>query len=116
MDERVLSSYAVAGELGLPAYRGRQLYRWIYSRAVTDFDSMTDLPRAVRTELAKHYSVRPPPVAGRHRSQDGTVKFLFGLEDDNKVEAVYIPDHPEDTSSKRAVRHTICLPLKWAVP
>lgn len=104
------------GELGLPAYRGRQLYRWIYPRAVTDFDSMTDLPRAVRAELAKHYSVRPPPVAGRHRSQDGTVKFLFGLEDDNKVEAVYIPDHPEEASSKRAVRHTICLSTQVGCP
>ena len=104
------------GKLGLPAYRGRQLYRWIYARSATDFDSMTDLPRAVRAELAKHYSVRPPAVAGRHRSLDGTVKFLFGLEGDHAVEAVYIPDHPEDPSSKRAVRHTICLSTQVGCP
>src|SRR3972149_9431994 len=84
-----------ASELALPAYRGRQLYRWMYSRSATDFDSMTDLPRAARGELAKHSSVRPPAVIGRHRSHDGTVKFLFGLEEGKKVEAVYIPDNPE---------------------
>ena len=116
MDARVRSWERSVGELGLPAYRGRQLYRWIYARSATDFDSMTDLPRAVRAELAKHYSVRPPRVAGRHRSQDGTVKFLFGLEDDNKVEAVYIPDHPEDTSPNGLSAIPFVFPLKWAVP
>jgi len=104
-----------ASQLGLPAYRGRQIYRWIYSRSATDFDSMTDLPRAVRGKLAEHYCVRPPAVIGRHRSHDGTVKFLLGLEEAKKVEAVYIPDNPEN-GGKRAVRHTVCLSTQVGCP
>jgi 23S rRNA (adenine2503-C2)-methyltransferase len=104
-----------AGELGLAAYRGRQLYRWIYSRSATDFDSMTDLPRGLRAVLAEHYTVCPPAVVGRHDSRDGTVKFLFGLENESKIEAVYIPDNAEDGTG-RAVRHTICLSTQVGCP
>lgn len=103
-----------AAELGLPAYRGRQLYRWIYSRSATDFDAMTNLPRELREALAGRYSVCPPAVVGRHGSQDGTVKFLFALEDGKKVEAVYIPDNKPDPSS--AVRHTVCLSTQVGCP
>ena len=108
-----LESCAV--ELGLPAFRGRQLYRWIYSKSATDVDSMTDLPRVVRGQLAESFIVRPPELLSQHRSQDGTVKFLFSLEGGNKVEAVYIPDHSEDRAEKR-VRHTICLSTQIGCP
>jgi 23S rRNA (adenine2503-C2)-methyltransferase len=99
---------ACAGELGLPAFRGRQLYRWIYSKSATDLDSMTDLPRAVRGQLAESFIVRPPELLSQHRSEDGTVKFLFSLEGGKNVEAVYIPDHSE--------RHTICLSTQIGCP
>ncbi len=104
-----------AAELGLPAFRGRQLYRWIYSKSATDLESMTDLPRAVRGQLAESFIVRPPELLSQHRSKDGTVKFLFSLEGGNKVEAVYIPDHFEDNDEKR-VRHTICLSTQVGCP
>ena len=100
-----------AAELGLPAFRGRQLYRWIYSKSVTDLDSMTDLPRAVRRQFAESFIVLPPELLSEHRSADGTVKFLFSLEGGKNVEAVYIPDHHEER-----VRHTICLSTQIGCP
>jgi len=104
-------------EVGLPAYRGRQLYRWIYSRSVTDFEAMTDLPRDLRAQWEREYSVRPPTVVGRQQSQDGTVKFLFGLDGSReRVEAVYIPDASRQTGDSRTVRHTICLSTQIGCP
>jgi 23S rRNA (adenine2503-C2)-methyltransferase len=100
-------------ELGLPAYRGRQLYRWIYSRSATELGVMTDLPRTLREELAKRFTIRPPAVVSQLRSRDGTVKFLFALEGGKNVEAVYIPDLSEDGQS---IRQTICLSTQVGCP
>ncbi len=113
LTRKELESCAV--ELGLPAFRGRQLYRWIYSKSATELGSMTDLPRALRNQLAEEFVVHPPGLLSQHRSKDGTVKFLFSLEGGHKVETVYIPDHTEDDGEKRA-RHTICLSTQVGCP
>ena len=80
----------LAGELGLPAYRGRQLFRHLYARGVTDLDAMTDLPASLRERLARRFEVRRPRVAARERSSDGTVKLLLELDDGLLVETVAI--------------------------
>jgi 23S rRNA (adenine2503-C2)-methyltransferase len=58
---------------------------------------MTDLPRALRTELASHFTARSPTVERRQTSEDGTTKFLLRLDDGRLIEAVYIPDTPAQT-------------------
>jgi 23S rRNA (adenine2503-C2)-methyltransferase len=87
-----------AASLGEPAYRGRQLYRWIYARRARDFAEMTDLPALLRERLAVSAEVGALNVAreslpGRDRSQ----KFLFELRDGLRVETVYLPDSPGET-------------------
>ena len=109
LSRKELESYAV--ELGLPTFRGRQLYRWIYSKSATGLDAMTDLPRVLRDRLAESFIVRPPVPLSQHRSEDGTVKFLFSLAGSKNVEAVYIHDHHEES-----VRHTICLSTQVGCP
>jgi 23S rRNA (adenine2503-C2)-methyltransferase len=84
-------------DLGVPRFHGRQIFRWIYRRCVSDFGQMTDLGRELRTTLANASVVSTPAVVSRQTSADGTVKFLLRLDDGRHVEAVYIPDTPAQT-------------------
>ena len=93
--------------LGHPAYRGQQVYRWIYARGVDDFEAMTDLSSELRNELAAAYSIVRPAIIERHVSRDGTIKFLLALSDGRNVETVYIPD---------GERHTFCLSTQVGCP
>lgn len=88
---------AALGERGVPAYRARQVFQWIYRRGVTDFDAMTDLPQALRQSLAAEFSILTPSVEQRDVSEDGTEKFLLRFADDRTVESVFIPDTPNQT-------------------
>jgi 23S rRNA (adenine2503-C2)-methyltransferase len=86
----------VAG-LGLPRFHGRQVFRWIWSRGVTDFEGMTDLGRELRARLAAECTVETPTIETRQVSEDGTTKFLFRLADGRHIESVFIPDTPAQT-------------------
>ncbi len=82
---------------GVQRFHARQLYRWIYKRAITDFSEMTDLSRALRTRLAEEFAIATPKVVGDDLSRDGTRKFMLELADGRRVEAVFIPDTPSMT-------------------
>jgi 23S rRNA (adenine2503-C2)-methyltransferase len=82
----------LAEGLGLKPYQVRDMYRWTYHRRVFDPLMWTSLPKTAREALAVRCSAGLPEVLGEMQSADGTVKFLFGLADGNRVEAVYIPD------------------------
>jgi 23S rRNA (adenine2503-C2)-methyltransferase len=82
---------------GHERFRSRQVYRWIYRRGETDCAKMTDLSSRLRASLSEEFTVRTPRVVADARSSDGTRKFALALEDDRRVEAVYIPDTPAQT-------------------
>jgi 23S rRNA (adenine2503-C2)-methyltransferase len=82
---------------GLERYRARQVFRWIHKRGVTDFESMSDLARSVRAQLAERFRVSTSTLVHEDRSVDGTRKFLFRLRDDRRIESVFIPDTPSMT-------------------
>ena len=77
--------------------RGNQLWSWLYARGATDWDSMTDMSKDLRTQLAAHYSLTRLDMAERHLSEDGTRKYLFRLADGQLVETVYIPEMDRGT-------------------
>ena len=79
-------------ELGEPAFRARQLYRWIYNRGATDFGAMSDLAKPLRDLLAARFRVGRPGAASVLESFDGTTKWLLRLADGNEVECVHIPE------------------------
>ncbi len=79
-------------ELGEPAYRGDQLFAWIWRRGARSFDEMTNLPAALRARLAECARLSEPAVDRVDVSADGTRKLLVRLEDERRVEAVLIPD------------------------
>ena len=75
-------------ELGQPAFRAKQVFRWLY-RGVTSFDEMTDLPKALREQLEERCFLTVPKVARKQVSAiDGTIKYLWELADGNCIETV----------------------------
>ncbi len=89
----------VAKELGMPAFTGSQIAKWIYERRVKSIDEMTNLSKGNRAKLAESYEIGcMAPIESRH-SKDGTVKYLFPVRttdgDTSRkrfVETVYIPE------------------------
>lgn len=75
-------------ELGQPAFRAKQVFRWLY-RGVSSFEEMSDLPKALRQKLAESCQLTLPTVARKQVSaRDGTIKYLWQLSDGNCIETV----------------------------
>src|SRR5215204_4924479 len=83
--------------LGAPRYHARQIFAWVHRRGVTDFTAMSDLPKALRAQLADAWTVGTPKLTRKDVSTDGTTKYLFELADGTRIESVYIPDTPAQT-------------------
>lgn len=78
-------------EMGEQPFRARQVFDWIYKKNATNFDMMTNLSPALREKLQNKFSLFLPQVAADYHSSDGTKKFLFQMDDREKVETVIIP-------------------------
>ena len=98
----------VAQQLGMPAFAGQQIAKWLYDKHVTSIDEMTNLSKTNRELLASQYCVGAMPPIDSQRSQDGTVKYLFPVRCDSIattettttlrfVETVFIPDGERGT-------------------
>jgi 23S rRNA (adenine2503-C2)-methyltransferase len=82
---------------GLPRYRARQIFGWVWKRGATDYAAMSDLGRDLRATLASTLPFSTPRVVRHDESEDGTQKFVLALADDRHIECVYIPDTPAQT-------------------
>ena len=78
-------------EIGHPAYRARQLFRWVNQKRVNDFSQMSDLSRKFQAECAERFALPTVEVAQKRESDDGTAKWVVVLGDGHRVESVYIP-------------------------
>lgn len=113
-EKRDLKQLSISGlsqflsEMGLPRYRADQVFQWLYQKGADSFDQMTNLPKSLRGKLNEVASISRAREFSRQESADGTIKFLFRLDDerDFKVEAVLIPDFYEDGAAKRI---TVCV-------
>ncbi len=84
---------AVLKELGQPAFRAGQVFSWLH-KGVASYDEMTNLPKGLRDILAEKYPIYTPKVLRRQESEkDGTIKYLWALEDGNCVETVLMRYH-----------------------
>lgn len=73
---------------GYPAFRAKQIRQWL-DRGITDFEQMTNLPKDLRATLAELYTVPGVTILRKLTSAiDGTVKYLFQLDDGETVESV----------------------------
>ena len=78
-------------EVGLPAYRGAQLARWVFDRSVFEFGAMTDLPLSLRAELLGLIRLEPPAVESVFRSVDHSRRYLLRVGGGELVESVTMP-------------------------
>jgi len=79
-------------QFGKEHYRTIQILRWLYQKGVTSFDEMTNLSKKFRQELDQISFISSLHPLQVEESKDGTKKFLFQLEDGNRIESVLIPD------------------------
>ncbi len=85
-----LEDFVTSG-LGLPRFRADQVWQWLWQKDAQDFEAMTNLSKELRAELAAKAAVVWPTVEVVRTSRDGTVKFLLGLADGERIETVLIP-------------------------
>ena len=85
---------------GYPAFRARQIRKWLLQKRAVDFDSMSDLPQSLRQQLAEGFHLLAVKIDRHQVSEDGTEKLLIGLADGNQVECVLL---------REGHRRTICV-------
>lgn len=73
-------------------YRSAQILKWIYLKQADSFDIMTDLSKEVRKLLSLTFSLKRLEKVTVKKSQDGSKKYLFRLQDGNHIESVLIPE------------------------
>lgn len=100
--------------LGMPAFTGSQIAKWIYQNSLCEYDNdtltlrygasaydyfefMTNISKKNRELLAEHYEVGMMPPVDCQRSKDGTVKYLFPVSNGKMVETVFIPEKDRAT-------------------
>ncbi len=77
--------------LGQKPGQGTRVSVWLFRKKVEDIDSMIDLNRPFRAELKQQCRISHLDIKTRKRSEDGTEKLLYRLEDGNTIEGVLIP-------------------------
>jgi 23S rRNA (adenine2503-C2)-methyltransferase len=86
-----------ARDLGLPAFRGRQLFNWLWKPGFRDFSQMTDFPKALREKVAQKGLLTKLKLVAEQHSVDGTSKLAWRLPDGLVVESVVIPERGHKT-------------------
>ncbi len=71
----------------LPKFRVKQIFSWLH-RGAAGFDEMTDLPKGLRTALAERYEIAFARIVQKRVSKDGTIKYLFQMNDGELIESV----------------------------
>jgi 23S rRNA (adenine2503-C2)-methyltransferase len=83
---------------GDQAFRGNQVYEWLWSKGAHRFDDMTNLSKNTRQMLKDNFVINHIHVDQMQRSEDGTVKNALRLHDGLIVESVLIPTETRTTA------------------
>lgn len=80
---------ALMGEIGQPAFRAGQVFRWLHKECVQSFEEMTNLPLNLRQQLNDNFVIIGAAIENKLISEyDNTVKYLFRLFDGQCIESV----------------------------
>jgi len=83
---------------GDKAFRGNQVYEWLWQKSAHSFEDMTNISLATRDMLQQHFVINHIRVDQMQRSEDGTIKNAVRLHDDLVVESVLIPTKTRTTA------------------
>jgi len=96
-----------------PSFRVKQIFGWLYHNYAQSFDEMKNIPKALKDELAEKFIVNPLKIIKKEESTDGTIKYLFELQDGKTVEAVWLKMKEEITDEEGNItqesKYTICV-------
>lgn len=96
-----------------PSFRAKQIFGWLYHNFAESFDDMKNIPKALKDELAEKFIVSPLKIIKKEESSDGTIKYLFELQDGKTVEAVWLKmkDTQLDDNGEiiQEAKYTICV-------
>lgn len=84
------------------------MLEWLYVHRAANWEAMTNLPKALRDELRKHYSLTALELVRKQGARDTTQKFLWRLTDQALIESVLIPANPA-LYGEASDRHTLCI-------
>ncbi len=83
--------------MGQPKFRAKQMRDWLYNKNAVDIASMSNLPKEFREQLAATHTAQGLAIAAKRAAPDGTIKYLFTLDDGLTVETVFIPEEKRNT-------------------
>ncbi len=83
---------------GDKAYRGNQVYEWLWTKGAHSFEAMTNITKETRRMLNEHFVINHIKVDNMQRSSDGTIKNAVRLHDNLIVESVLIPTPSRTTA------------------
>lgn len=83
---------------GEKPFRAEQVFDWIYQKGVWSFDQMRNLPQELLVRLKTDFVLKPNVIVQKVVSEDKTTKFLFDLDDHEKIESVLIPAQTRTTA------------------
>jgi 23S rRNA (adenine2503-C2)-methyltransferase len=103
----------LVNDLNEKKFRVKQIMDWIYKKKNFKIEEMINLPNNFRTALIKNAEVLLPDILYKEISRiDSTTKYLFELEDKEKIETAYMP-HMVNGKLKR---HTVCVSTQVGCP
>ena len=76
---------------GFQAFRGNQVYEWLWKKSITDIDQMTNISKEIRDSLKSEFVINNIEIDSVQKSTDGTIKNAIKLHDGLTVESVLIP-------------------------
>ncbi|MFC4632674.1 23S rRNA (adenine(2503)-C(2))-methyltransferase RlmN [Dokdonia ponticola] len=83
---------------GDQAFRGNQVYEWLWQKGAHSFEDMTNISKATRELLDTAFVINHIKVDQMQRSSDGTIKNAVKLHDGLVVESVLIPTPKRTTA------------------
>ncbi|MFO7821999.1 MAG: 23S rRNA (adenine(2503)-C(2))-methyltransferase RlmN [Lentisphaeria bacterium] len=92
---------------GQPAFRAEQVFNWLYRKWVVDFNAMRNIPKSLRLLLDENFTGCSLELVDTQLASDGTEKFLYRLQDGEKIETVLI---------KARDRRTVCVSTQVGCP
>ncbi|KOS69519.1 ribosomal RNA large subunit methyltransferase N [Lysinibacillus contaminans] len=75
-------------ENGEKPFRALQIFDWLYNKRVKTFEEMSNLPKGLREKLEESFALTTLSTIIQQESKDGTIKFLFQLQDGYSIETV----------------------------
>ena len=100
-------------ELVKPSFRAKQIFGWLYHNYAQNYEAMKNLPQSLKDELAQKFVVNPLTIVRKEISSDGTIKYLFELQDGKTVEAVWLKMkddiYDEAGNLTQEAKYTICV-------